>query len=250
MRRFIAGLALVASLAGCAAPAAVSTAAPSVSATPAATINAGPTAAPVTPPAATVPPATEPPDPLFPPCDAAYDNGPCALPSGPVENFIVPELHVTIGSHWEADYDFAGVLAMEHDVAPLAGFFVASAPPTGRNGVAIKPGAAKVMAYLAAAKGVAAGPRKAVVVAGHHGFSIDVQATEDIQGILAFPRADATPGPLGYDLHAGAWARFYALDVEGTTVIIIAEAGPGLTLAEGLVATDPVLGTVTFSKGG
>lgn len=240
----LAALALVAGLAGCGRSAGPS-ATPAVTSTPAPTIDTGPTLAPPT-----HPPATEPPDLLVPACDAAYDNNPCALPAGPVENFIEPALQVTIGDHWLADYDFAGVLALEHDIAPIAGFFVASSRATGLNGVAIKPGAAKLMAYMSAVKGIAAGPKAAVVVAGHDGFSIDVQATQDIDGILSFPRGGATPDPLGYDLRTGAWARFYAVDVEGTTIVIIAEAGRGLTLAEGLAATDPVLATLSFVGGG
>lgn len=151
-----------------------------------------------------------------------------------------PGFTFTIAEPWtnERRYADGGGISLGE-----AAFFWASGVSAGTvdgTGVAIEPGPAGFLAFLAKFEGFTLSEPGTATVDGVSGIQVDVETKETAAPQIFEIQADF------FNLDAGEKARFILLDKDGTTVIFIIDAFKEAGFDAFLVKAQPVLDSVTW----
>jgi hypothetical protein len=151
-----------------------------------------------------------------------------------------PGFTFTIAEPWtnERRYADGGGISLGE-----AAFFWASGVSAGTvdgTGVAIDPGPAGFLAFLAKFEGFTLSEPGTATVDGVSGIQVDVETKETAAPQIFEIQADV------FNLDAGEKARFILLDKDGTTVIFIIDAFKAADFDAFLAKAQPVLDSVTW----
>jgi hypothetical protein len=208
--------------------------APTASASVAATASAVPaSASPSAAPSLAIPAATL--------CAGGQMQDPCELQPGTYSaDPFQPGFMFTITEPWTNDRRYADGGGISLSEAAIFWASGVSAGTVDGTGVAIEPGPAGFLAFLAKFEGFTLSEPGTATVDGVSGIQVDVETKETAAPQIFEIQADF------FNLDAGEKARFILLDKDGTTVIFIIDAFKEAGFDAFLVKAQPVLDSVTW----
>jgi hypothetical protein len=210
-------------------PQSVASASPSQLVTPEATASPSPTASPSTATAA----ATL--------CAGGQDDPTCDLPPGTYSaDPFKPGFTFTITETWTNDRRYPDGGSVSLDDAAFLWASGVSAGTVDGTGVAIEPGPAGFLAFLAKFEGFTLSEPGTATVDGVSGIQVDVETKEMAAPQIFEIQADV------FNLDAGEKARFILLDKDGTTVILIIDAFKAAGFDAFLAKAQPLLDSVRW----
>ena len=174
-------------------------------------------------------------------CAGDQSQPPCELAPGTYSaDPFSPGFTFTIAEPWtnERRYADGGGISLGE-----AAFFWASGVSAGTvdgTGVAIEPGPAGFLAFLAKFEGFALSEPGTATVDGVSGIQVDVETKETAAQQIFEIQFDV------FNLDAGEKARFILLDKDGTTVIFIIDAFKAADFDAFLSKAQPLLDSVTW----